>query len=806
MMHLPDGVYDMSLSSTSFSEESDSYDTDSITDDVFHIVAEGEYEASGEGEDDDDLRSTTLSESTQKVLESLFLDAVAPEHGMCVYDCVWKQVGLQSLTGLASAPSSGFSNRKFYGNGEETFDLWQWLVDRDEEELAINRWTACGCTLKNEKLRSALRPLLRRLNTILLRIYDLNSFPQIILMLVLPILCLCGAAFLTVGFIMAIVQRWYHVGVVVVLIGMVIVLVGAIGAIGATTLHWAVLLLYAAAASAIAVVGTVPIILPPAQKKSLLTLVLEKMWSLLMPFQQQEVQNAWSCCGFLSADDSTWTCPKPRTESMLTSADDSVCGVTAIPIGMELRNVTTRLRNETVSIAYADDATPCMDVAVCYLHKYWVWWNPLYWVLSLICIFTALLALIVTLRPIGGVPTEEVYLRHEEEVLGDESESDDDNEAAEEEEMYSHVYVKDMTDAAYAFSGAIARSSSSSERLDTVASSCDDVKDGEFDAHVSSTDALGLTLGVVNLPEKAFVVTEVLSGGALARSSGHVVHIGDRLIGINGNHMVTDEGGNASVHVNGQSSEIDELIAVCSQLGIRVTRREENAIETISGLVRASSIDDATSKVTVGDQILHLVLTRLRDAPRPLILRFRKGDDPRAVERSTRKAARVERSKQRAERRAMREARTARNRSRTWQECNIAAARIQAEYRRWMTRRAIDRLRQFNRWKKCEPFLMLLRSLLWIVVGAYTAFMMYICLLYGLKFQSDVAKGWLISSSIALGVDIFVSQPIIALRGVLVQTARAMIKSQSWIPRTHFKRTFWRLHDMVQKKKKTGGA
>merc|ERR1711975_21063 len=93
------------------------------------------------------------------------------------------------------------------------------------------------------------------------------------------------------------------------------------------------------------------------------------------------------------------------------------------------------------------------------------------------------------------------------------------------------------------------------------------------------------------------------------------------------------------------------------------------------------------------------------------------------------------------------------------------------------------------------PFLNVLRGGLWIIVASYTAFMMYICLLYGLKFEVSVAEGWLVSSTVAMVVDILVSQPLAALRGVLLDTVKATIKSQSWIPKTHFRRAFLRIYD-----------
>jgi hypothetical protein len=363
---------------------------------------------------------------------------------------------------------------------------------------------------------------------------------------------------------------------------------------------------------------------------------------------------------------------------------------------------------------------------------------------------------------------------------------------------------------------------------------------GEFVVTIASSavDSVGILLGI-NARDSSIVVTHIDSDGAVAREGHGIVNVGDRLCGINEGHFNSitealalyddiDDDDNSCDSDSMMSFNLDanlrlqqsmegeeelEARAAARRLSLRRGSTSRICSEVDNALAVAADADaeseesakkerlrvaerlrrrSGRTQVVAEERICTILLHRIRIASRPLGLRFRSGFiDEHEREHAELKVLHAARKTARAERRRRREERRARNMP-TWQNCNQAAARIQTHYRTWMTMRAIERLRQFRAWKRLEPLLNVLRAGLWIIVATYTAFMMYICLLYGLKFEPKVAEGWLVSSSIAFGIDILISQPLIALRAVLVETLKATIRSQSWIPKTHFKRTFWR--------------
>ena len=401
------------------------------------------------------LRSTSASSSSEK-RRDLTMDDVTRESTVCVYDAVWVQLGMVRLTGISIAPSmaADATISHDYGVRPKDFNTFKWLEDREREAVDARRWNVFGIAIESEKARKFMRPALICMDTTTLRIYELNTIPQIVLLLLVPIILLLGATIVTVGFILAITKQWYHVGITVVIMGLATVGVGGLGAIGGTSEHWVVLVIYAIVALALAFTANVAMF----AQSDWAMVVIGPIWASLMPFQHNEVQRSWMCCGMGSADDSTYECPPPRTAAMLTASDDPICGITALSTGFSPFNKTAlrlagdwaALHNGSATITYSDDAIPCIDVAACYMRAYYTGWNPLFWAPVLLCTVTAVCALIVAVRPTGGFAFEEDRWDEEDEddELGDESEDDDDQEEKEEEEAQTKIDMADMVKAA----------------------------------------------------------------------------------------------------------------------------------------------------------------------------------------------------------------------------------------------------------------------------------------------------------------------------------------------------------------------
>ena len=295
--------------------------------------------------------------------------------------------------------------------------------------------------------------------------------------------------------------------------------------------------------------------------------------------------------------------------------------------------------------------------------------------------------------------------------------------------------------------------------------------------------------------EISLVVARVAKDGAIAAEHPDTVHVGDRLTHVDGKWIDT-----TFSTLDAQSDGVmwrDEVCNAFRRIGSPISPSEADEIMQQYDTDDEGGLSKKEFEVLARDRFLTLAIDLIATEMRPLTLRFRsRNTGERAHIAAERQAARVQRKTERDVRREKRAQRIARN-MHTWQDCNEAASLIQGIYRRWMTRRAISRLKKFNAWKKLEPLMIAMRALLWIILAAYTAFMMYLCLIYGLKFGPELAKGWLIASTIACATDFFIAQPMKAVQDLAKETLVAALKTHTWVPQFHCQRTCIRTHDAL---------
>ena len=92
-----------------------------------------------------------------------------------------------------------------------------------------------------------------------------------------------------------------------------------------------------------------------------------------------------------------------------------------------------------------------------------------------------------------------------------------------------------------------------------------------------------------------------------------------------------------------------------------------------------------------------------------------------------------------------------------------AAVRIQRYFRIKVARTELLRRREFEAWLSMRKERGIILFLLYTVVVLYTLFATYICLLYGVYFDEPTAKRWVLSSLLAMGIDLIVQQPLVIL-------------------------------------------
>jgi hypothetical protein len=114
-----------------------------------------------------------------------------------------------------------------------------------------------------------------------------------------------------------------------------------------------------------------------------------------------------------------------------------------------------------------------------------------------------------------------------------------------------------------------------------------------------------------------------------------------------------------------------------------------------------------------------------------------------------------------------------------------AAGKIQAIYRKHHVSNAFDRLVKWKRWYRNRCIMNAMKVLMCCAVLLLTLFLAYICLLYGLKFDTETSKEWLASSSLAFFLDIFINEPLGGLFYIIRKMAVNSVKYQGICPHFH---------------------
>eukprot|EP01029_Cantina_marsupialis_P020895 TRINITY_DN4942_c0_g2_i2.p1 TRINITY_DN4942_c0_g2~~TRINITY_DN4942_c0_g2_i2.p1 ORF type:complete len:429 (-),score=124.63 TRINITY_DN4942_c0_g2_i2:809-2095(-) len=90
-----------------------------------------------------------------------------------------------------------------------------------------------------------------------------------------------------------------------------------------------------------------------------------------------------------------------------------------------------------------------------------------------------------------------------------------------------------------------------------------------------------------------------------------------------------------------------------------------------------------------------------------------------------------------------------------------ACISFQAAYRGWRDRARAIRLREVQAWNELRGKRFRMQVLVHSFAILYCIFMLYINLLYGIKFSGSVADSWIESSLIGLALDILLQQPLV---------------------------------------------
>jgi hypothetical protein len=124
---------------------------------------------------------------------------------------------------------------------------------------------------------------------------------------------------------------------------------------------------------------------------------------------------------------------------------------------------------------------------------------------------------------------------------------------------------------------------------------------------------------------------------------------------------------------------------------------------------------------------------------------------------------------------------------------------IQQRYRLYHVQCALRRLVKWKKWYKCRGLMLVGKIVMCIAVSLYTLFLAYICILYGVKFPTDVANAWLISSSIAIAQDVLIAEPLGALRSIIMKMSVNSCKYQGLTPHLHLRHFQGRVKRRVRK-------
>lgn len=98
-----------------------------------------------------------------------------------------------------------------------------------------------------------------------------------------------------------------------------------------------------------------------------------------------------------------------------------------------------------------------------------------------------------------------------------------------------------------------------------------------------------------------------------------------------------------------------------------------------------------------------------------------------------------------------------------WEDMDVAATIIQRLFLGVTARTATLRLREINRWESKVHIRRLLIMVVYALLGFYMLFFLYINVLFGVAFNTELTQQWLRSTFIAYLIDFFVSEAVIVL-------------------------------------------
>eukprot|EP01029_Cantina_marsupialis_P006584 TRINITY_DN1727_c0_g1_i7.p1 TRINITY_DN1727_c0_g1~~TRINITY_DN1727_c0_g1_i7.p1 ORF type:complete len:3929 (+),score=1599.98 TRINITY_DN1727_c0_g1_i7:991-12777(+) len=92
-----------------------------------------------------------------------------------------------------------------------------------------------------------------------------------------------------------------------------------------------------------------------------------------------------------------------------------------------------------------------------------------------------------------------------------------------------------------------------------------------------------------------------------------------------------------------------------------------------------------------------------------------------------------------------------------------AAYKLQAAFRGWKGRAMAVRQRELDAWGELHKNRVMMKSMVYTIIVLYTLFMLYINLLYGIKFSDSITNSWLACSVMAVLLDVCMQQPLMII-------------------------------------------
>jgi hypothetical protein len=389
----------------------------------------------------------------------------------------------------------------------------------------------------------------------------------------------------------------------------------------------------------------------------------------------------------------------------------------------------------------------CAAVATCHLTEYYAWWNPVYWGVCILLLLSAASAALVSVKPHTYKSDIEVELEELNSMLDDmESYLEHSGVVTIEDGAGGDDAGETANDTAKSARGSEAATPTYSERIDRVVLETKQRLSGRLTSDVASsaTERAGDDAG--GDANDASAGTASASAEAPAETSAEASAVA----------RVPLEGG--ATEAEGESESDSEH----AEPGFSVADRsnEPPASQPPTDLSKGG----ATASAAVA-----------------------------TVEASETPTASL---KRRWRRRVHLVTRSGHERARR----GAAAALIQRTYRRYHVSCALRRLVKWKAWYRVRLLLVVGKVAMCIALSLYTLFMAYICVLYGVKFEPDTARGWLWSCSLACIEDFFLVQPIQALFAVAQKMTVSSISYQGFTPHFHLRYFSKELHRVVENK------